>query len=206
MRRAATRRVVAFVAQVIFAAAAVTACGGAGGDATSARSESDPQPSNPLLRANQRGVELAGVTLDDGRILSLRAYRNAGAPCLILVGVGKHPRGCATPNSDAPVDAVAALQQKPGAPVEVFAITNSDTDAVEFEFAIEGAVRGRRAVLMRVNDRRALRGAIQQGFGYAWAELPTDAKRITARAIGKNGRPVERADFDGPPYGGAFSM
>jgi hypothetical protein len=170
------------------AALGLAACGG--------DSRGDSQP------AERTSVTLAAVKLDDGRRVSLRSRRDAAGPCLRIVGIDKHARGCGRapstrePPVKAPIVAEAVAQAGRRAQLEVYGATAADVTRVVVSYRVAGSRKRQAANLLVADDEQALAGAgIDEPFGYFFAELPRGASRIRATARDADGSELGPAGY-----------
>jgi hypothetical protein len=152
--------------------------------------------------AERTSVTLAAVELDDGRRVSLRSRRDAAGPCLRIVGIDKHARGCGRapstrePPVEAPIVAEAIAQAGRKAPLEVYGATAVGVTRVVVGYRVAGARKRQRANLLVADDERALTEAgIDEPFGYFFASLPRGAARIRATARDADGSKLGSAGY-----------
>jgi hypothetical protein len=92
----------------------------------------------------------------------------------------------------------AVVRRSPRAPQELYGATAPNVQGVSLRYRTpSGRLARRRATLIRVTDRRALRAAgIEQPFGYFIGFVPRRSRHTSAEAHDAAGRLLGRFDFD----------
>ena len=147
-------------------------------------------------------MHLAAGRLADGRVIALRAIRDDGGVCLLIVGIDTQTRGCGRaaqarhPAARRPVRAEATVTRKGAEQVEVFAATSARVARVRL--LVRGAeLAPDQSLLLRANDAAALdRAGITTGpFGLFFAELPRRSAGIRAIALDARGDRIGTTQF-----------
>ncbi len=139
-----------------------------------------------------------------GRDVRLYSLRDAGGPCIYIAGLPGGTRGCGRAPSErvppirAAMGGAVALRRSPDAPLEVYGETAPEVRRVVVRYRLpQAGLEQRRATLVRVSDRTALRAAgISQPFGYFVGAVPARAKQVLAEARGRSGAVLGRLAFD----------
>ncbi|MDP1849949.1 MAG: hypothetical protein Q8K79_19340 [Solirubrobacteraceae bacterium] len=156
----------------------------------------------PAASLFPRAVHLADGRLADGRVIALRAIRDDGGACLLVVGIDTRTRGCGRvpqgrdPPVRPPVRAEATVTRKGTAHVEVFAVTSARVARVRL--LVRGAERApAQSLLLRADGAAAIkRAGIATGpFAYFYAELPRHSAGIRAIAFDARGHRIGATDF-----------
>lgn len=205
---------------------ALAACGsqeprGQDGTAAPGSAENGPGGAGDAAQPadDQRRQTLASLTLDDGRVIELRAkgkppYEGV-SPCLMVIGIDEDIRQCGTapsifqpPKADRAILADAYAQSNHSAPLEVYGSTQPEVGRVVLTYSVDGASKRLSAQLLKATDEALLRQAqIGEPFGYFFAELPTDTSvwSVRAEALTSGGGLLGTAAFDAvhPQNGGS---
>ncbi|MEJ7891330.1 MAG: hypothetical protein WKF94_01640 [Solirubrobacteraceae bacterium] len=188
---------------LIGATVLLAGCGGADAEP---RPEPPPKLSSGIASAEDAedaedadGV-LARADLLDGRQLELRGT-DSGL-CLVLSGLDEYDRQCGVAPSERVPESRRVLftgpiaQRGRHAPLEVYGETSATVDDVRIRYSYGGRRYAHLATMLYATDRNALRQAgIARPFNYFVAELPAQARRVTATALDRRSRPIARDDY-----------
>ena len=185
---------------VSFVAAGCAADSSTSGPTARTATSGDRGPGAPPF---SRAVHLADGTLPDGRVIRLRAIRDDGGACLLIVGIDPRTRGCGRvaqgrrPPLRRPVLAEATVAREGADHREIFAATSARVARVRL-LADGAELAPEQSLLLRADDVAALgRAGITSGpFGYFFAEVPRRAEHIRAVAVDRRGSRIGVAAFD----------
>lgn len=154
--------------------------------------------------AGQRAIVLGCGRSRAGSALRLFSIKDEAGPCLGISGLPGGTRMCGRPPSEVvpPArDAIgggAIVRRSAGAQLELYGETAPNVRRVLARYRLpHGRLGSRRATLIRVSDRAALRAAgIQRPFGYFVGAVPARARHVSAVALDASGKVLGHLGFD----------
>jgi hypothetical protein len=161
------------------------------------------KPSDPRVPATARAIVLGCAKTPDATLVAVYSFRDAGGPCLNIAGLPGGTRACGRapserePPSRAAIGGAAVVRRSPAAPLELYGETASNVRRVLVRYRLRGRPGQRRASLILVHDRAALRAArIREPFGYFIGVVPPRAGQVFAVALDRSSHEVGRLGFD----------
>jgi len=171
--------------------------------ATGLRCEGGAVRESPAAPSGQAIVLGCGRTRAGTRF-QLYSFRDAGGPCLNIVGLPGGTRACGrAPSERVPATTKAIgggviVRKSPHARLELYGETASNVRRVLLRYRLShGRPDHRPATLVRVIDRTALdKARISEPFGYFVGAVPPRAAGVSALALDGAGEPLGRLGFD----------
>ena len=154
--------------------------------------------------AGKRAIVLGCGRSRSGAALELLSFRDDGGPCVGIAGLpggtrmcGRAPSERVPPARDA-ISGGAIVRRSAGAQLELYGETAPTVRRVLTRYRLPHGRSGeRRATLIRVSDRAALRAAgIRKPFGYFVGAVPARSRQVSAVALAASGEVLGRLAFD----------
>jgi hypothetical protein len=139
-----------------------------------------------------------------GATVALYSWPDGSGPCLTITGLPGGPRQCGRAPSELGPPVTRAIsggvivRRSPDAKLELYGATAANVRRVVLRYRLRcGAPGRRRATLIRVEDRDALRAAgIRKPFGYFIGAVPPRARHVLAVAVDASKKARGRLEFD----------